>query len=76
MYPIRVYNGYMEQKKKKGTSLNPNIVGIHTRYPKTVREALRKYAKEDHRSFNGEVIHVLQDYITEREKRNKEDAPT
>jgi macrodomain Ter protein organizer (MatP/YcbG family) len=39
------------------------------RFPYDVWQRLKSLAKEDGRSFNGEVIWILRQYITERSER-------
>lgn len=63
------FNG-MEQKKKAATSRkhNPNIVRNEIRFPKAVWEDVIRSAKENHRSRNGEVIHILQKHFDQKRK--------
>jgi predicted transcriptional regulator len=44
------------------------------RYPKEMGDALKQLAQEHHRSFNGEVIQALHDYIQLHQKAGKRDA--
>jgi hypothetical protein len=55
----------MKKKEIKDT-------GINTRYPPDVLEAIRQFAKEDQRSFNGEVIWILREYIARRKEEKKQ----
>lgn len=41
---------------------------ITTRYPFDLLEELRKLAQEHQRSFNGEVIWALREYIAQQQK--------
>jgi hypothetical protein len=54
----------MEQKQQG--------VKSQVRFPPDVLEAIRQFAKEDQRSFNGEVIWILREYLAWRkaEKSN------
>lgn len=58
--PQLCYNVAMKRKEQKDTSIN-------TRYPQDVLEALRQFASEDSRSFNGMVIWILREYIKQRQ---------
>jgi hypothetical protein len=49
----------MKRKEHKDTAMN-------TRYPPEVVEAIRQFAQEDSRSFNGMVIWILREYIRMR----------
>jgi hypothetical protein len=49
----------MKRKEHKDTAMN-------TRYPPDVLEAVRQFAQEDSRSFNGMVIWILREYIKQR----------
>jgi Arc-like DNA binding domain len=42
---------------------------ISTRYPFDLLEELRKLAKVHQRSFNGEVIWALQQYVTQQKEK-------
>lgn len=53
--------------------MEKEIIAITTRYPKALVEALKHVAQDHHRSFNGEVIQALQEYI-KRQKAGKRDA--
>ena len=50
------------------------IIAITTRYPKEVVEALKQLAQHHHRSFNGEVIQALQEYIEKQQQGEKRDT--
>lgn len=50
----------MKRKEQKDTP-------ISTRYPQDVLEAIRQFAQEDSRSFNGMVIWILREYIKQRQ---------
>jgi hypothetical protein len=39
---------------------------INTRYPADVYAAIKRFAQEDSRSFNGMVIWILREYIKRR----------
>ncbi len=55
--------------------MEKEIIAITTRYPKEMVEALKQLAQDHHRSFNGEVIQALQEYINQQKKAEKRDAP-
>lgn len=66
----------MEQKKKMTTrKRDPNIVRNEIRFPKAVWEDVMRSAKKNHRSRNGEVIHVLQNHY-EQERKAEEERKT
>lgn len=54
-----VYNGYMN-KKQQTTEQRISI-----RFPFDVLEAIRKRAKANDRSFNGEIIHMLRTLLSQ-----------
>ena len=54
--------------------MEKNIRAITIRYPKEMGEELKQLAREHHRSFNGEVIQALHDYIQHHQKAGKRDA--
>lgn len=57
----------MEKKKeKKDTAIN-------TRYPQEVLEAMRRLSQEHERSFNGEVIWALRQYIAQVKSGKRND---
>ena len=56
----------MEQNNEKQEK------SVSIRFPVSLLDALRKIAKEDNRSLNGEVITILQDYISGRTRQGKE----
>jgi len=57
----------MEKKKeKKDTAIN-------TRYPQEVLEAMRRLSQEHGRSFNGEVIWALRQYIAQVKSGKRND---
>jgi hypothetical protein len=58
----RRYNVYMEQGKR-----------FSVRFPPELLEAFKRYAQEDNRSINSQIIRVLQEYARKRE-RSKKDA--
>lgn len=43
--------------------MEKNIISMTMRYPKEIMEAMKQLAKKHHRSFNGEVLQALQEYI-------------
>lgn len=47
-------------------------IPINTRYPQEVRDVLKDLAKLHGRSFNGEVIWALREYIKREEVRSKD----
>jgi len=56
----------MRKKDIKDTSIN-------TRYPQDVLNAIRELATRHQRSFNGEVIWALREYMAkQRDKTNRE----
>ncbi len=54
--------------KKKDIKDTP----INTRYPLEVLEAMRQSAQDNQRSFNGEVIWALREYIAKQAKEKAE----
>lgn len=54
--------------------MEKNIKAITIRYPQEMVEAIKQLAKEHHRSFNGEVIQALQEYLQQHRKAEKRDA--
>jgi hypothetical protein len=50
----------MRKKEHKDTAIN-------TRYPQDVLDAIRQFAQQDSRSFNGMVIWILREYIKQRQ---------
>jgi hypothetical protein len=54
------------EKKQQG-------VKSQVRFPPDVLEAIRQFAKEDQRSFNGEIVWILREYASKRKER-KSDA--
>jgi hypothetical protein len=44
-------------------------VKSQVRFPPDVLEAIRQFAKEDQRSFNGEVIWILRGYMAKRQEK-------
>jgi hypothetical protein len=57
MVLIRCYNDTMKTAKE---------TKINTRYPSDVYAAIKQFAQEDSRSFNGMVIWILREYIKRR----------
>ena len=66
MYLKQIYNRYMKQNNEKQEK------SVSIRFPILLLETLREIAKEDNRSLNGEVITILQDYISDRKRKRKE----
>jgi predicted transcriptional regulator len=56
--------------------MEKEIVSTNVRYPKEIAEAMKQLAKKHHRSFNGEVVQALQEYIQRQEKAEKPDDRT
>jgi len=54
--------------------MEKNMRSITTRYPPEVVDSLKRLAQRHNRSFNGEVIQALQEYIRGQEKRNNPDG--
>jgi hypothetical protein len=46
---------------------------INTRYPKDILEEMRKLAGQHERSFNGEVMWALREYIKQQKGEQKHD---
>lgn len=46
---------------------------ITTTYPKETVATLKRVAKENHRSFNNLVVHILKEYVRENELTKDED---
>jgi hypothetical protein len=46
---------------------------INTRYPKDVLEEMRKLAEQHERSFNGEVMWALREYIKQQKGAQERD---
>lgn len=57
---IKVYNRCMDEKK------------IQVRFPLDVWETIRTLAEQHERSFNGEVIWALREYIKREEEKSKD----
>ena len=47
-------------------AVTENVVSLFVRLPRELRDALRAWAETEHRSLNGQVIHLLQRAIEER----------
>jgi hypothetical protein len=56
----------MKQRESEGKPPQTTKI-IQVRFPVEVWEAIKQLAYENDRSFNGEVIHVLRDYISQRQ---------
>lgn len=69
MYPIACYNGGMENTSK-GEQGKERRISI--RFPLDVLAAIRRLAKQHERSFNGEVIWALRDYVQRQEQRQEQ----
>lgn len=41
-------------------------IKMNTRYPSPVYTAIKQFAQDDNRSFNGMVIWILREYIKQR----------
>lgn len=67
-YSIMCYNGDMENttKGERGTERRISI-----RFPLDVLSAIRRLAKQQERSFNGEVIWALREYAQRQEQQQK-----
>lgn len=46
---------------------------INTRYPKDILEDMRKLAERHERSFNGEVMWALREYINQQKGEQQRD---
>jgi hypothetical protein len=55
----------MKRKEQKDTAIN-------TRYPQDVLEVMRQLAHSHQRSFNGEVIWALRQYIAQQEGEKRQ----
>lgn len=49
-------------------------ININTRYPQEVRDAMKQLAEDHGRSFNGEVIWALREYIKHQQKGRGKNA--
>lgn len=58
----------MSEHKKDET------ININTRYPEEVRDAMKQLASDHGRSFNGEVIWALREYIKRQKGGKGKDA--
>ena len=59
-----MYNRGMKEKQPEQK--------IQIRFPVDMWESLKELAQEDHRSLNGEVIWILQDYIKRRKDTSQQ----
>ena len=66
LYPVWCYNRYMEN--------TPRETRISIRFPQDVLAALRTLARQHERSFNGEVIWALREYVA-RQQGGREQQP-
>ncbi len=62
--PFRGKNRCMDEKQKQKISIL---------FPVDILKDIREQAKRDERSFNGEVIWILRDYIRQRKGEQKHD---